>query len=602
MRKFVKPLALLLSLGLVGSSLAACGSSTSDSSASDSGSAESGSAASGNANTVDLGGTALPDSWGDPVYGGNVTLYSNGDIDAYFDPAIGDTVGFDLFLEGLWAYDSSSEYNVSGDNIPVEALKGQLAESWEADEDAKTLTVKLRDDVHFFKLDDEYDYYGGRQLLASDVKWTYDRLCGLGSGYDEAMQTESNWAGLLSMLESVDAVDDTTVVFHLTSADEVTVANFMSQMVKIGGPEWDELTEDQQADYHYACGTGPYHITDFEAGQKVVLTKNDDYYDTDANGNQLPYLDTITYLYIADSTNIVTQFTSGKLDIFGSNRTNLVNDSEAQQIASSGMDYYLDSIPSSQPEYLAMKSNQKPFDDIRVRKAMQLAIPMSEIHSKLLNLAGEPELSGLWNPTTTDWSTVSSWSDELVASYSYDPEQAKELLSEAGYPDGFEFTVVISPDNNTDLWTVAQEYWAQIGVTMNIETVSNFMEAKTIGTASGDARSTASTGAGACGSITAAINQTVDGGWASSLWTNDADYTEMVNGLNAATTLDEQEEEAKALDEYYAEQHWTVNLTGMRNLNYYYSSRIAGVKAGDCLFSGKITPEILSHMWVTDGK
>ncbi len=602
MRKFVKPLALLLSLGLVGSSLAACGSSTSDSSASDSGSAESGSAASGNANTVDLGGTALPDSWGDPVYGGNVTLYSNGDIDAYFDPAIGDTVGFDLFLEGLWAYDSSSEYNVSGDNIPVEALKGQLAESWEADEDAKTLTVKLRDDVHFFKLDDEYDYYGGRQLLASDVKWTYDRLCGLGSGYDEAMQTESNWAGLLSMLESVDAVDDTTVVFHLTSADEVTVANFMSQMVKIGGPEWDELTEDQQADYHYACGTGPYHITDFEAGQKVVLTKNDDYYDTDANGNQLPYLDTITYLYIADSTNIVTQFTSGKLDIFGSNRTNLVNDSEAQQIASSGMDYYLDSIPSSQPEYLAMKSNQKPFDDIRVRKAMQLAIPMSEIHSKLLNLAGEPELSGLWNPTTTDWSTVSSWSDELVASYSYDPEQAKELLSEAGYPDGFEFTVVISPDNNTDLWTVAQEYWAQIGVTMNIETVSNFMEAKTIGTASGDARSTASTGAGACGSITAAINQTVDGGWASSLWTNDADYTEMVNGLNAATTLDEQEEEAKALDEYYAEQHWTVNLTGMRNLNYYYSSRIAGVKAGDCLFSGKIAPEILAHMWVTDGK
>lgn len=603
MRKFVKPLALLLSLGLVGSSLAACGSSSSDSSATtDSGSAESGSAASGNANTVDLGGTALPDSWGNPVYGGNITLYSNGDIDAYFDPAIGDTVGFDLFLEGLWAYDSSSEYNVSGDNVPVEALKGQLAESWEADEDAKTLTVKLRDDVHFFKLDDEYDYYGGRQLVASDVKWTYDRLCGLGSGYDEAMQTESNWAGLLSMLESVEAVDDTTVVFHLTSADEVTVANFMSQFVKIGGPEWDELTEDQQADYHYACGTGPYHITEFEAGQKVVLAKNDDYYDTDASGNQLPYLDTITYLYIADSTNIVTQFTSGKLDIFGSNRTNLVNDSEAQQIASSGMDYYLDSVPSSQPEYLAMKSNQKPFDDIRVRKAMQLAIPMSEIHSKLLNLAGEPELSGLWNPTTTDWSTVSSWSDDLVASYSYDPEQAKELLSEAGYPDGFEFTVVISPDNNTDLWTVAQEYWAQIGVTMNIETVSNFMEAKTIGTASGDARSTASTGAGACGSITAAINQTVDGGWASSLWTNDADYAEMVNGLNSATTLDEQAEQAKALDEYYAEQHWTVNLTGMRNLNYYYSSRIAGVKAGDCLFSGKIAPEVLSHMWVTDGK
>jgi peptide/nickel transport system substrate-binding protein len=603
MRKYVKPLALLLSLGMVGSSLAACGSSSSSQSSDSSSSADSTAAeASGNATTVDLGGSEIPSSWGDPLYGGSITMYSNGDIDAYFDPAIGDTVGFNLFLEGLWAYDTTSDTKVSGDNVPVSALKGQLAESWEADEDAKTLTVKLRDDVHFFKLDDEYDYYGGRQLVASDVKWTYDRLCGLGSGYDEAMQTESNWAGNLSMLESVEAPDDTTVVFHLTSADEVTVANFMSQFVKIGGPEWDELTEDQQTDYHYACGTGPYYISEFEAGQKVVLSKNEDYYDTDAEGNALPYLDSITFLYIADFTNVVTQFTSGKLDIFGSNRANIVNDSEAQQIATSGTDYYVDSVASSQPEYLAMKCNQEPFNDIRVRKALQLAIPMSEIHSQLLNLAGEPELSGLWNPTTTEWSTADSWSDELVASYTYDPEQAKALLEEAGYPDGFEFTVVTCPDNNTDLWTVAQEYWAQIGVTMNIETVSNFMEAKTIGTASGDARSTASTGAGACGSITAAINQTVDGGWAASLWNEDEEYTEMVNALNSATSLEEQAEQAKAIDEYYAEQHWTINLTGMRNLNTYYSSRICGISAGNCIFSGKITPAILSHIWVSDAE
>ena len=81
-------------------------------------------------------------------------------------------------------------------------------------------------------------------------------------------------------------------------------------------------------------------ISEFEAGQRVVLTKNENYYDYDERypENKLPYLDTITFQYIADSTNIVTQFTSGSLDWFGY-RADLINDSEAAQIAASGMSY-----------------------------------------------------------------------------------------------------------------------------------------------------------------------------------------------------------------------------------------------------------------------
>lgn len=136
---------------------------------------------------------------------------------------------------------------------------------------------------------------------------------------------------------------------------------------------------------------------------------------------------------------------------------------------------------------------------------------------------------------------------------------------------------------------------------MNIESVSNFMEAKTIGTTSGDARNSASSGAGACGSITAAVNQTVDGGWAASIWNGDSEYEGMMDDLQSATTLDEQTEIAKQLDQYYAEQHWTVNLTGMRCLNTYVSGRVAGIPDNVDLFCGKIIPEIYSHMWVTDG-
>ena len=80
-----------------------------------------------------------------------------------------------LFSEGLWSYDETSGYAMNSDNLPTSALKGQLAESWVVDEEAATLTVTLKDNVYFQTLDEEYDYYGGRQLVASDVKWTYDR-------------------------------------------------------------------------------------------------------------------------------------------------------------------------------------------------------------------------------------------------------------------------------------------------------------------------------------------------------------------------------------------------------------------------------------------
>lgn len=597
MKKYRRLLAALLAVAMM-AALAGCGSNGSNSTPSQGGASTS---ANQSEETPDT--PSAPEA-GEPVYGGNLNCYYNSDIDAYFDPAIGDTVCFNLFLEGLWSYDETSGFAANSDNIPSSSLKGQLAKSWVWDPEAATLTVTLRDDVYFQTLDAEYDYYGGRQLVANDVKWTYDRLCGLGSGYDTPMETESNWAGMLSMLVSVEAPDDQTVVFTLNSGDEVTLENFMIQFVKIGGPEWDTLTDEQKTDYHYACGTGPYMISEFEAGQRVVLSKNENYYDCDERypENKLPYLDTITFQYIADSTNVVTQFTSGNLDWFGY-RANIINDSEAAQIAASGVNYYTIDIASAQPEYLALKSNAAPFDDIRVRQAMQLAINMEEVHSAYLGLEGDVQLSGLWNPTTTTWSTVDGWDQELVDSYSYNPEKAKELLTEAGYGDGFEFTVVLcGTDNDYDLWTLAQEYWAAIGVTVKFDTVDNFMEAKTVGTDASDPRTTASTGCGAVNSITAAINQTVDGGWASSLWNGDEDYNALIHGMQAATTLAEQEELALQADEYYASQHWSVNLTGMKTVSEYLNARVAGVPDGCRLYTGKAANALFSHLWVTDGQ
>lgn len=115
MKKYQKLLALLLALAMM-AALAGCGSSGNDSQSA-SGS-ESTASASAEGDTSEDVETVLTS--GEPVYGSNLNCYHNSDIDAYFDPAIGDTVCWNLFLEGLWSYDETSSFAMNSDNLPRE--------------------------------------------------------------------------------------------------------------------------------------------------------------------------------------------------------------------------------------------------------------------------------------------------------------------------------------------------------------------------------------------------------------------------------------------------------------------------------------------------
>lgn len=537
----------------------------------------------------------------EPSYGGSVTLYYNSDINAYYDPAINDTACYALWLESLFAYDVTTptdEFQIQGDYIPSSCLTGQIADTWSWDEEAATITVNLRQDVYF----QDKEPYNGRQLVASDVKWSYDRILGIGSGYDEPLECEADWASRLTMIESIECPDDFTVVFHLSTNTEVAYETFQTTFLKIGGPEWDTLTAEQQSSLEYASGTGPYIVTELVAGSSVTLVKNENYYDTDDRypENKLPYLDEINFVYIADSTNIVSQFTSGTLDWFGY-RANLINDSEAAQIAASGVSYIKQDYSVSQPESIALRCNTEPFNDIRVRQALQYAIDLETLNTSYFGNEVSAVIPALWNPTLTDWCTIGTWSDELLEQYTYNPEKAKQLLEDAGYGDGFEFTVVISPDNDVDLFTyVNSTYFAPLGITMNLETVSNFFEAKTIGNDEHDTRSSASTGVAATSSLTAAQNQTLDGGWASALWNGDAEYASLLDSLANATTLADQNQYAQEADLYYAEQHWAVHLSGLKTVSEFFSTRLQGYGEGNRLYSGKTFGTVVSHMWVSE--
>ncbi len=585
-RTLSRLLALLLCMATL-FSLVACGDSdiTESSSTSDSGSDSTETATTTNSST--------------PTYGGTLTMYYH-EFYNYYDPAMPTSYSYALWLEGLWALDWDSDYAYDSDYWTYHNVDGQIADSWEIADDYSSLTVYLREDVYFQSKDDvQYDIFGGRQLVASDVKYSYDRLLGLGSGWDEPVECEMDWPSELYMVESVETDGDFTVIFNFNTSTEVALNVFMTTVVNITGPEWDELTTDQQGDWHYAVGTGPYILTDVQVGTSMSFTRNDNYYDYDERypENKLPYLDGIELIHIDDSSNLLSQFVAGSIDWIGSTSA-VFNSSELAQLrATVSEDSYTEyTYNTNPPSEISLKCNQEPFNDIRVRTALQMAINSEEIYHDYYGLEGDVVIPGIWATDLTDYSAVTEWSDELKAEYSYDPEGAKTLLAEAGYPDGFTFTVALAPNADTDLYVLVQTYLAAIGVTMQIEQCAEIMEAISISNDPDDTRQVSGTHGGK-GSF-AMIKLTTTSGGANYCYNHgNQEYEDAVAGFEQASTLEEQAQYAKEMDLIYAQEHWGISLGGYTQLNEFMSNNVHGYD-GQKLTVNQWRRTIVARLWM----
>ena len=532
---------------------------------------------------------------GDPVMGGEITVYWQEFYNNY-DPSLADNRNYALWYERLWSPDwsqSRDEYDWSSEYVTMDNMTGQLAESWEVADDYTSMTVHLRDDVKFQKLADEYDYYGGRNLTAADVAWSYNRLLGL-EGTDMA-SAEQNWESKIPMLESCEVVDDTTIIFHFKDASEPAINDFMIAGVCIAGPEWDELDSAQKADWHYACGTGPFMVVDYVADSYMKFEKNPDYYMVDEAGNQLPYLDGLTLVIIPDTSNRVAQFISGSIDILGWGN-DVINNSEKQQIRDSlPADSFMEFTYVTNPCGIFLKQCYEPFQDKNVRIAIQKAIDMETITTQYYGLdASELDLFGIWS-NSTNWSSVDQWDDELKAEFQYDPDAAKQLLADAGYPDGFEFTVVLFAMMDVDLYTLVAEQLAQVGIKMNIETVSVPPEMQAVGLDTTDPRCIPGT---VClYNLSGGVQNYASFGNNNNGAIADDELDAMCTALLNASTMEEQTEIALQEDEYVARQHYTIQCGPCERVNSFTSGRIGGY-SGERLWKNWNVTTILTNIWV----
>lgn len=314
------------------------------------------------------------------------------------------------------------------------SIEPNLAESWEISDDGLEYTFHLRQGVKF---------HNGNDFTAEDVAYTFHRMLTTEGAVntefiDQVKGADELLAGNTDTLEGLEVVDDYTVKMTLKEPYAAFLACISSPGVSIYDSEATEAAGDQFGlDPAVTVGTGPFKFTSWTLNDQLVLTANQDYW------KGAPSLPGVVVKIIPDTETQTMMFENGELDILD---LDFVADA-----ADRFLETYPDQIVSAPRvgiTYVTMNQKLEPFGDVKVRKAVQMAIDRQAILDALYGGRGQVE-HGIYPHGVIGFNPGQ-------AEISYDPEGAKALLAEAGYADGF--TMELAADSSaSDTMTMALE-------------------------------------------------------------------------------------------------------------------------------------------------
>jgi len=350
----------------------------------------------------------------------------------------------------------TNEYPFTADAwIPPSVTRGELAESWEIEKDPLAIVFHLRKGVYW---QEKPGVMERREFTADDVVYSQTRL----AGARKAIPT------YVSFVEKWVARDKYTAVALLKEWN----ANWPYRMAwgYYDGIQAPEQEKAGPGDWKNLCGTGPYMVTDYKTGHSVTWTKNKDYWDSeevDGKKYKLPYTDEIVTMIIPDAASRLAAFRTGKIDLMMT-----VGKVDKDSLLKSNPKINWARRPMARGYPLALRMDTKPFDDIRVRRALNLAVNQQEIIDSVYE--GDGNLNDY--PFPFYFKDVFTPIEEMPKSaqelFTYNPEEAKKLLAEAGYPNGFTFKAQVSSGSNMDVESLIVAYLAKVGVTLELETMN----------------------------------------------------------------------------------------------------------------------------------
>ncbi|PYN94140.1 MAG: ABC transporter substrate-binding protein [Candidatus Rokuibacteriota bacterium] len=306
-----------------------------------------------------------------------------------------------------------------------------LAERWQMS-GPKTYTFFLKRGVRF---------HNGRELKAADVKFVIERAMN--------PETKHPYPQYYASIAEIIVKDDYTITFSLKDPN----ANFLINLARQGSVIYpSEAVETLKS---APVGTGPFKIEEWVRGDRIVLVKNPEYH-----VKALPRLERVTFRFIADPNAAMAALKAGDIDasLFGlgpEHVTDLRRDSRFTVIVGD----------TTNDVVMAMNNSLKPFDDVRVRRAVTHAVDRPEV------LKGA--MFGMGRLLGSNVDPLNPYYVDLANAMPYDVARAKRLLAEAGYPNGFETTLKVTPMYNYTVRSgeIIAGQLAKAGITARLEQI-----------------------------------------------------------------------------------------------------------------------------------
>ena len=355
-----------------------------------------------------------------PVYGGSVVVGIQQDIDS-LDPHKATAAGtkeilFNVF-EGLVKPDENGN------------LICAVASDYSISDDGLVYTFTLRDGVKF---------HNGNDVTCEDVKYSLERAAGLLDG--------TPLVATLQTIQAVDILDDKTVQVTVDTPNTELIYSFVTAIIPAGSGE------DAEAD---PVGTGPFSFVSYTPQEGIVLAKNENYWQ-----EGLPYLDEVDFKIVGSADTALLELQGGSIDIYA-----YLTDSQANELKDS---FNVISSPSNVVQALFLNNDYEPLSDVKVRQAICYALDKDMVNEFVAGGNGTL-ISSAMLPTLKDYY------EDLNDLYgtSANVEKAKELLTEAGYADGFDLAIAVPSVYEFHMQTaeVVVEQLKAVGINATIDAV-----------------------------------------------------------------------------------------------------------------------------------
>lgn len=348
------------------------------------------------------------------------------------------------------------------------ALRPSLARSWDISADGLTYTFHLQTNV-FFHPDTLFAAPQQRRMTATDVAYSFRRLT------DPATASSGAWIfnGHIDDSTAFEAKDDSTFILKLASPFRPMLAMLSMPYCSVVPKE---LTRYWGKDFRsHPCGTGPFLFNRWDEGNALILHRNPNYWEQDASGLSLPYLDALQISFYDSKATEFLLFLQGKLDFTHSldgSFKDLILRKDGRLKEPYNKQFHLKKSRYLNTEYLGFLMDQKspllqqsPLKRKEVRQAINYAIDRQRIITYFKNGIGIPATGGFTPAGMAGFDHI------IPYGYSYNPQKAAALLRQAGYPGGKGFPpiTILTPENYADIVNFIATQLQEIGIPAKIE-------------------------------------------------------------------------------------------------------------------------------------